>query len=123
MKLAALHDGNMIGFPDDAEDEHMDAAVHAYHVASGKAEAPQDPGFAVLQQGMQAVMQHGQQLAQQIAQMQQQAQKLSDQLAEMRQHDEHANRQVVAALTAPKKIVHDKDGRPVGVTVAHNVEN
>ena len=119
MKLAGLSDGKMIGFPDDAEDDHMDAAVHAYHVAAGKADPPQDPGFAVLQQGLQIVMQHAQQLASQIAQMQQQAQGLSDQLAEMRAHDEHANRQVVAALTAPKKIVHDKDGRPVGVTVGN----
>lgn len=126
MKLAGLHDGKMIGFPDDAEDDHMDAAIKAYHVAAGKAEPPQDPGFAVLHQGLQMVMQYAQQLAQQIsqtmdsvAQLAQQAHGLSDQLAEMRQHDEHANKQVVAALTAPKKIVHDKDGRPVGVTVGN----
>lgn len=123
MKLAALHDGKMIGFPDDAEDDHMDAAVQAYHVAAGKADAPQDPGFAVLQQGLQMVMQLAQQLGEQLQHMQERAQGLSDQLAEMRQYDEHANGKVIAALTAPKHIVHDKDGRPIGVTVGNNVAN
>lgn len=121
MKLASLHDGQMIGFPDDAEDDHMDAAIHAYHVAAGKAEAPQDPGFAVLQQDLHALFQHTQQFTQQVAdkisQMQQQAHQLSEQLAEMRQHDEQANQKIVSALTAPKHIVHDRDGRPIGVTV------
>ena len=112
MKIARLPTGDYLEFPEDFPDDEMDRQVRA---KLGVAEPP-DQG-QMLTQLVEAVMQQmaqqqmaQQQMAQMIAQI---AQATSGSAQAISQGFERMER----AYTAPRSIVTDKAGKPLGVKI------
>lgn len=108
MKIAELPDGRLMQFPDDFPDNEMDAAVRE---ALGVPEEP-DPVQLVMQLSQQVLeLQSG--LATLIQQNQQQMAAIQQETAA---RIENGLQQLAAAMTAPRTIINDGTGKPVGVT-------
>jgi hypothetical protein len=130
MKIARLPTGDYLEFPPDMPDDEMDRQVRA---KLGVAEPP-DPN-QMLAELMQAVMQQIGMMSQQLAQSQQAQQASVQQLAQMLAEvatmasasgeAQTQSAQVLAqgfdrlerAYTAPRTIVTDKNGKPLGMKI------
>lgn len=130
MKIARLPNGELMEFPPDFPDDEMDRAVRQ---KLGVPEPP-DPN-QMLMQLLQAVMQQMDMMTQQMAQSQAAQQASAQQLAQMlaevasvaaaNGQAQAQSAQVIAqgferlerAYTAPRSIVTDKAGKPVGMKI------
>ena len=130
MKIARLPTGELMEFPPDLPDDEMDRAVRQ------KLGVPEPPDQGqMLVQLIQAVMQQMDMMTQQLAQSQAAQQASTQQLAQMLAEvatmaaaNGEAQTQSAAAIaqgfmrleqayTAPRTIVTDKSGKPLGMKI------
>lgn len=126
MKIAELHDGKTIVFPPDMEDHAIDTMVKAHLGIDANAPLLQaiSIGIESINAFAQGVIQGQQILSTELAQ-------LKDSLAQLQQSTVSNGEitktasllvyagleRVATVLGAPKTIVTDKDGKPIGMEV------